>query len=1679
MSHSSTCPRCGSADVFVDATASVGLCGACGHREGANGFRRGEELEPARLNLDVTELPCFLASALDTYARDDHPALRLWSICHTVETLLKFVVVLGLSESRSQGRLPPDLARAMVRHIEMPTLGRWRAMACSIAGAPGGASSLFPEIRTLVESAIVPLLDGAGEEVPTPACSLLRLRNRLAHGQPLTTKQAKILLRAWEDPFERALEHLDWMREIEILGRQQGGHWVSLRGCGAPDRAQVSDAMAECLGPDTATLSDEVVVVRRGERRTLWPLVQYGVPLEPDSSGESSEAAVPQIYMRRDALSLTYLPLGSDRAWLCCGTEQSLEGFLRLFRFDEEGRRRIEVGFEVEGFEVDIRRRARAMVGRQGELQRLHDLVVRADSGILWLHGPAGSGKSALMARLVRELLDEGGEDRVVLPFLFRENDSRCTRTAFLRFAVERLEAMTGSKKPPADLPLAVRLASLLRGRPRGQVLFLLDGLDEIARSDAGFVETVLLPLAHSPAVWLCAGRQDGALATQLTPEVCTYVYPDGLPPMSALDIRAMVLEKVDILRRHILRQDHEVAGEVVNPFIARVAQRADGLPIYVQLVIGDLLSGRLSAADRLDASRPPPSVEDYHEHLLRRHTIGDLQSVLTPIAILLAIAHEPLSPAQIADYLAHRELLDDAGSGQDLVSRGLRALAPLLRLDDAPDRATGYVLHHTSLRDHLLQGRQYRTGVRLARRSLAALAKAPPRGALRAYLFRTGVCHTREAHGTRQALELLTDFAWLYRRLETLGGQATAVHGVSADWAHHGRAPNRTPSQDAWVRFWRGTSHLLEMAREAWPAQRILVQRAMEHADAGSIREAAEEWLQREGSEVLWFRQAALPSRPAGLSAVLAGTGGGIRAVIPLDGDRLLSLPEMRTVKVDDQGQLTLNADHRPVVWDTVEGRAEHLLEGHSAPIEGGVALSDGSILTWSWDHTLRCWDARTGQSILELRGHRAVVRGALPLEDDGLVSWSQDGTIALWKKPSGARTASVEAHKGGVAAVRRLADGRFISWTFDALGEIRNMRQTVSARADLEAIFENSSVQGILRDLSSTIVAGMPGSGRDDDESDPPPAAGTTDESHRIAIWRADAAGGLVLDRDLVAHQDAILGVELLGGGWIASWDAAGSAFLWDAEADFAAHPLDARSRRIRGIRSAAGDTLVAWTAEGSLLLYTDRGDLLDDRQEHAAGIRGIVPLADDRVLSWAMDGKMILWHVQGGALDVDRVLEGHSSPVRGVIELEGAQVLSWADDEIGLLLWNTDSDEPPRQLRGHHDLPEGASQLSDGRIATWSADPDVRLWRPEALAPHCVDVERGHSEFVVGYGGCGAGRVVTWSRDGALVVWDLTTGLPVARMTGHRARVTDAVVLRDDRLLSWSIDGTIRVWDMESGDEIALMEGHTESVAGALEVEDHDEFLSWSRDGTVRTWDVQTGAAKIVIQVCEGGVTAARVWDSDKLLAAGADGRIHGFHRSSGEPWRAFDGHESKVLGLREVSGSRLVSWAVDRSIRLWDPPSGRCLAVLHPQLDSIADVVELSIGVLAAQDHHGRRFEFWDGETFEEPAVLSYRAFVDGFPDLFEEVFPTDSPAGRLLCGGFLASFDERFVVLTEPASHDVPVAMWFGDAPTTTPMLFEDGTIVTSMLDGQVVILGLHCGTQRITLTEARSLSTRS
>ena len=752
------CPHCYSNKATWKSKASVWECHDCEQRfEGeppAIKSNWGMQQPPANnsptdssnglLEL-ANELPMVLAlPALEFLEQTTAPVLRLWALCDLVELSARLAVIVGIAEHG--GKIPEKLRSKLLQKIVLPKLGDWLCMSRDVAdNLPENPA--FSGLRGFISHLNEELCpQGKSQEFKS---SVLALRNRLAHGGGLNQKPARDILSAWEACSERLAEIFAPWGRFKMLSSSPDGSARLLQGV----EPKIWEMPHEKKSGSLCGLIEE-------RELNLWPLM---------TEAHGSEEILSGIYSRRGEVRLEYTPFSGDLAIL---EAEVPESFLEIFQRPSH---KTPDAFHYQEFTAELQKEAARRIGREEEFsQLLHGIGALPTGGLLWVGGVAGMGKSCLMASATVELMQCPPAQTLILPYRFKAGGGRCSVGDFLGYATERVETWIGidqerSSKIKEDASLQTRFMELLRCVKDGwDILFVADGLDELPAQSDTWLDDVIISSAKfgsSRVRWALAGRPERGIPEKLSKAGAVEVFPAGLPPMKADDVRSFFFERISRskMRSRLIARDEEKDGATVNPFLREVVRRSEGLPVYMNHVIGDLIANKITPDQE---GQLPKGITAYHEELLRRCAVGDLQAVMTPLVAILALAHEPLGVPALASILRSAGRLDT--DNINLVEKALAGVASMIRRAATPEGTDGYTLYHASLRQHVCTAESFRETIPQMRRSFSSFcaeAMNAGRKNLLPYIRRHGVEHFLETQDWDNATAALSDLEFIEAR--------------------------------------------------------------------------------------------------------------------------------------------------------------------------------------------------------------------------------------------------------------------------------------------------------------------------------------------------------------------------------------------------------------------------------------------------------------------------------------------------------------------------------------------------------------------------------------------------------------------------------------------------------------------------------------------------------------------------------------------------------------------------------------------------------------------------------------------------------------------------------------------------------------------------------------------------
>ncbi|WP_024800523.1 WD40 repeat domain-containing protein [Nocardia sp. BMG51109] len=168
----------------------------------------------------------------------------------------------------------------------------------------------------------------------------------------------------------------------------------------------------------------------------------------------------------------------------------------------------------------------------------------------------------------------------------------------------------------------------------------------------------------------------------------------------------------------------------------------------------------------------------------------------------------------------------------------------------------------------------------------------------------------------------------------------------------------------------------------------------------------------------------------------------------------------------------------------------------------------------------------------------------------------------------------------------------------------------------------------------------------------------------------------------------------------------------------------------------------------------------------------------------------------------------------------------------------------------------------------------------------------------------------------------------------------------------------EGTIRLWDPVTGKLMKKLTGHTGAVTAMAvfpNTATGSVLVSAAEDLEIRRWDIQstvTRSEKIANCPSITALAASQTVDGQLLLACASAGTIAILDAADGRILRKYSGHSDDITALTvlpdPIFGDLLASSARDRTLRIWDPRTGRTF-------DSLETSVLSALIAIPALDH----------------------------------------------------------------------------------------------------------------------------
>ncbi len=420
---------------------------------------------------------------------------------------------------------------------------------------------------------------------------------------------------------------------------------------------------------------------------------------------------------------------------------------------------------------------------------------------------------------------------------------------------------------------------------------------------------------------------------------------------------------------------------------------------------------------------------------------------------------------------------------------------------------------------------------------------------------------------------------------------------------------------------------------------------------------------------------------------------------------------------------------------------------------------------------------------------------------------------------------------------------------------------------------------------------------------------------------------------------------------------------------------------------LASASDDYLVKlWDAHTGECLKTFVG--------HTYSVNAIAFSPDGQsIATSSQDATIRLWNLQAsadlsqaiafnsrsGVVNDSVQLVGHQGRVWSVAFSPDGQTLASSSEDQTIKLWDLSTDQCLKTLTGHQGWVKSIAFSPNGKLlASGSFDHTIKVWDVETSA--CLRTLSGHASTVTAIAFNPDGdALASSSYDQTLKLWNVKTGHCTRTLHGHSNRVWSVAFNPTDQwLASGGDDHAAKLWALKTGQCIKTIKGHTNSVMAIALSPNGQHLASGYEDQTVRLWNTSTEQC---VQTLHGH--SNRVWsvafnpqlvdddtsaDGITLASGSADRTIKLWNCKTGRCLKTLQGHSSWVWSVAfHPQGHLLASGSYDRTIKLWDLDAGKCVQTLDGHTAPVVSIAFSPNGEWLASSSFDTTIKLWNVQT----------------------------------------------------------------------------------------------------------------
>jgi WD40 repeat protein len=493
------------------------------------------------------------------------------------------------------------------------------------------------------------------------------------------------------------------------------------------------------------------------------------------------------------------------------------------------------------------------------------------------------------------------------------------------------------------------------------------------------------------------------------------------------------------------------------------------------------------------------------------------------------------------------------------------------------------------------------------------------------------------------------------------------------------------------------------------------------------------------------------------------------------------------------------------------------------------------------------------------------------------------------------------------------------------------------------------------------------------------------------------------------LQGHMGEITSVALTSDGKIAvSASLDKTLCIWDITARQCIHILQGHTGWVTGVALAPDGKIAVSSSRDHTLRVWDvaTGQCLRVMQGHPSSVTSVALTSNGKMaISASLDNALHAWDITTG--EHLRIMNGHTGRVTSVAITPDGKIAVSASWDNTLRVWDVTSGECLRTLYRHIDWIRGVTISPDGKIAiSASSDQTLRVW--DIASGTYLQTLQGHDARITDIALTANGKTaISASRDHTLGIWDVDSGQCLRTLQGHTDWVTGVAIAPDDKLaVSASRDRTLKIWNVVTGQCSRTLRGHINWVTNVVLTPDGKTIISVGADNTLRIWSVRTGECLRVLSGQISEITNVTLTpDGKTIIAACSDHTLRILDITSGKCLRSLGkewndnpqiGHTNWVTRVALASnGESVISASLDKTLRVWNFISGKCLKILQGHSSEVLSVSLTSNGKAAISASADNTLRVWNLTSGECLTVYHAGAPVWSVSEVRSD--------GRFVCG----------------------------------------------------------------------------